>query len=384
MKAKILVAGLLTCAVLSYSLLNTNSYNMKNINSFLKDQVDYQKTPSIQYAFFDQDSILFEGQYGWSNVKEKKLADSSTTYNLYSVTKTFTALAVLQLAQLGKIELAHPASMYLPEFPYGKDITIEQLLSHTGGIPNPLPLRWIHLANEHELFDRDMFFKEVFKNHSELQSQPGTKFKYSNLGYVLLGQLIERVSGQTFEDYVAENIFKPSGIEPGQLSFQIDAAHHARGYHKWWSIGNAVFGFLIDKEKFMGPREGKWKPFKNFYTNGVAYGGMIGTRYGLMCYVQTLLRDNSPLLNNHYKHILFTERVIDDEPTGMSLSWYTGELKGHTYFSHAGGGGGYYVELRVYPELGVGSVIVYNRSGMTDERILDKADSFFVTEKEAG
>jgi hypothetical protein len=68
----------------------------------------------------------------------------------------------------------------------------------------------------------------------------------------------------------------------------------------------------------------------------------------------------------------------------MSLSWYTGILKGNKYFSHAGGGGGYYIELRVYPELGVGSVIMYNRSGMKDERILDKADAFFITEKSHG
>lgn len=65
----------------------------------------------------------------------------------------------------------------------------------------------------------------------------------------------------------------------------------------------------------------------------------------------------------------------------MSLSWFTGSLKGNTYFAHAGGGGGYYTELRIYPELGVGSVIMYNRSGLTDERILDQADRFFISEK---
>ena len=65
----------------------------------------------------------------------------------------------------------------------------------------------------------------------------------------------------------------------------------------------------------------------------------------------------------------------------MSLSWYSGTLKGNQYYCHAGGGGGYYVELRIYPDLGVGSVILYNRSGMTDERILDVVDAFFLTNK---
>lgn len=66
----------------------------------------------------------------------------------------------------------------------------------------------------------------------------------------------------------------------------------------------------------------------------------------------------------------------------MALSWFTGTIEGHAYYCHAGGGGGYYVELRVYRDLGVGSVILYNRSGMTDERILNRADTFFIAKKD--
>lgn len=356
---------------------------MKTINDFLKDQVDKGQTPSIQYAFFDMDSIIYELRYGLKNVQQAIPGDSATTYSLYSVTKTFTALAVLQLAQSGKIKLGSPVADYLPEFPYSKEITVEQLLSHTAGIPNPLPLRWIHHADEHQSFDRDSFFKEIFSNHSALKSKPGTKFSYSNLGYVLLGQLVERVSGQSFENYIKENITDRIGVSPRELGFAIDPAVHAVGNHKWWTITNFLFGFLIDKEKFMGQKAGAWKPFHYFYNNGVAYGGMVGSADALIRYAQALLQDECPLLNNQYRNILFTESSINNKPTGMSMSWYTGTLKGNRYYCHAGGGGGYYVELRIYPNLGVGSVILYNRSGMTDERILDRADSFFISEQTA-
>lgn len=372
---------LLAIGILGLTVIDFKSYNMKNINSFLKDQVDNHQTPSIQYAFFDTDSIIYEMRYGLRNVKTKEQVDSATLYHLYSVTKTFTALSVLQLAQNGKVVLDKPVSFYLPEFPYSKEITIQQLLSHTAGIPNPLPLKWIHLAEEHDGFKRDNFFAEVFKANSKLEFEPGTEFKYSNLGYVFLGQLVERVSGQSFEKYVTENIIEPSGIALTELNFQIQPSSHAVGYHKWWSFSNAIFGFLIDKEKFMGKREGKWKPFKYFYNNGIAYGGMFGTASGLIKYAQNLLQPNSILINDSYKEMLFAETTAMNKPTGMSLSWFTGSLKGNRYLSHAGGGGGYYVELRVYPELGVGSVIMYNRSGMTDERFLDKADAFFITER---
>ncbi|MBK7338103.1 MAG: beta-lactamase family protein [Saprospirales bacterium] len=380
MKRIILLSALLLLGGLVFSLLEFNSYDMKNINDFLKDQVDKGQTPSIQYAFFDTDSILFESSYGLKNVKQHTPVDAATTYHLYSITKTFTALSVLQLAQAGKLGLDQPVVSYLPEFPYSKEITIEQLLSHTAGIPNPIPLKWIHLESEHDQFNRDRFFAEIFKAYPSLDFEPGAGFKYSNLGYVILGQLVERVSGLSFEDYVQENIIAPSGINTPDLGFGMERDRHAVGYHKWWSISNAVFGFLIDKNKFMGPREGKWKPFHRFYNNGVAYGGMFGSASGLIPYAQTLLRENSVLLNDHYKQQLFSERIIQGKPTGMSLSWFTGSLKGNKYFAHAGGGGGYYVELRVYPELGVGSIIMYNRSGMKDQRMLDKADRFFITE----
>lgn len=377
---KTILVFLIAIGTLGLSVIDFNSYNMKNINAFLKDQVDNNQTPSIQYYFFDTESIIYETRYGLGNVKSNKQVDAAATYHLYSVTKTFTALAVLQLAQSEKVELNKPVSFYLPEFPYSKEITIQQLLNHTSGIPNPLPLKWIHLAEEHNGFNRDNFFTDVFKANPRLDFDPSTDFKYSNLGYVFLGQLVERISGQSFETYVKENIIEPCGIASSELNFQINASTHAVGYHKWWSFSNAIFGFLIDKEKYMGKREGKWKPFNFFYNNGTAYGGMFGSAAGLIKYAQALLQSNSILLNDRYKEILFTESIAKEKPTGMSLSWFTGSLKGNRYFAHAGGGGGYYVELRMYPELGVGSVILYNRSGMTDERILDKTDGFFITE----
>lgn len=230
---------------------------MKNINDFLIQQVEKHQTPSIQYAFFDTDSIIFEKRYGWLNIKKAAQVDASTTYHLYSITKTFTALSVLQLAQAGKIDVNKSIAFYLPAFPYSKEITIKQLLSHTSGIPNPIPLKWIHIAEEHHECNRNNFFADICMANPKLVFEPGTDFKYSNLGYVFLGQLVEQVSGQSFETYVTENIMEPCSISASELNFEIRPATHAIGYHKWLSFSNAIFGFLIDKKKFMGKREGK-------------------------------------------------------------------------------------------------------------------------------
>ncbi len=149
---------------LGFSLLDLKQHSMKNINDFLQGQVDKGQTPSIQYAFFDADSLIYEFRSGLKNVKAHQPVDTRTTYHLYSITKTFTALAILQLAQAGKIDLNHPVNAYLPAFPYDKEITIEQLLSHTAGIPNPIPLKWIHLEAEHAPL-REISFLQKFSKH---------------------------------------------------------------------------------------------------------------------------------------------------------------------------------------------------------------------------
>jgi D-alanyl-D-alanine carboxypeptidase len=95
--------------------------------------------------------------------------------------------------------------------------------------------------------------------------------------------------------------------------------------------------------------------------------------------VQALLEPESRILSDESRQILFSENILHGgKPSGMAASWFRGELNGHTYFAHAGGGGGYYAEVRIYPELQRGSVILFNRSGMSDERFLDQVDHYFI------
>jgi len=355
---------------------------MDEIDKLLKEQVESNNTPSIQYLYFDQDSVIKSFKMGFADIAKKKEVDSSITYNAFSVTKTFTALAILQLYEKRKIDINKPVNQYFPEFSYGKEITVKQLLNHTAGIPNPIPLNWIHLDSEHSTFDRNSFFKSIFEKNTKTKSGPNEKFAYSNLGYVVLGQLIENVSGKTYEEYITENIVRKLPIYPNDLTFEIISnERHAKGYHKKMSFSNLILGFMIDKSKFMGDTEGKWRSFNNFYVNGASYGGLIGTPMAFVAYLQELLKTESILISDEYKRMLFQENKSNrGKNTGMCLSWFTGELNGKKYFAHAGGGGGYYCEIRIYPEINKGSVVFFNRSGMSDERFLDKLDKYLINE----
>ncbi len=352
---------------------------MNETEKILMKEIEEHKSPSVQYLLFDQKNILKKYQFGYADLLNRKPVNDDTSYNAYSVTKTFTALAVLQLAAQNLVDINQPVINYLPDFVYSPQITIKQLLNHSSGLPNPIPLNWIHLADEHLSFKRDAFFSQVIAKNKKVKSLPNEKFAYSNLGYIILGNLIEKVSGKTYENYITDNILNKLGLTPCELGFEIaDLKNQAKGYQKRYSILNLMLGFFINKSKFIGSSEGKWNPFNFFYVNGIVYGGLIGKPKAFVKYLQDLLRTDSLLISEEFKKLMFIENYTNNnKPTGMCISWFTGMLKGNKYYTHAGGGGGYYVELRIYPEQGIGSVIFFNRTGIKDERFLDKVDKIY-------
>lgn len=350
---------------------------------FLHDQVRTGRFPGLQYVHFTSNSILFRVCAGLAQVAQQRPVSRTTTFNGFSVTKTVTAVAVLQLIERGQLALDAPATAFFPRFPYRGNITIRNLLTHSAGIPNPIPLRWTHLVEEHAAFDRNAFFRTQYAKHSRTTGEPNTRFRYSNLGYQLLGEIIEAVSGVTYEEYVVQNILRPIGVPPRELGFTTDPAHHASGYHRRNSLSYPLLGWLLDRRRMLAVSEGVWQRFQPYVMNGAAYGGLSGTADGFACYVQALLDPGNTILSAQSRQSLFTENVLrNGKPSGMALAWFTGSLNGEPYYDHAGGGGGYYAELRVYPALRRGSVLLTNRTGLKNERILDRVDRAFVEDAE--
>ena len=350
------------------------------VDTFLKSYVDNNKAPSVQYIIFDKDNVIHRFNYGLANIGGNVPTSNNITYAGFSVTKTFTALAILQLAEKGKLNIDEKVKKYLFDFKYSSDITIRQLLTHSAGIPNPLPLKWVHLPEESQSFDRGAFFASVFNGNNKTKLKPNEKFTYSNLGYFILGQVVEEISGVSYEEYIRAFIFHPMELSESELDFQIaDAKLHAKGYQKKFSFMNLALGFLMDKSKYVDKTEGKWTSFRNMYVNGPSYGGLIGTSNGFMRYIQELLKPDCILLSREYKKMLFQENFTNsNDDTGMCLSWFKGSLNNNTFYAHSGGGAGYYCEVRLYPELGVGSVVMFNRTGTKREHFLDKLDKYYV------
>ena len=339
----------------------------------LLDRWTGRTTPGAAYVHFRRDSVLHERYTGLADVGSGRPVDARTSFHGFSVTKTMTALAVVQLAQARRIDLDELVRTYLPSMPYGGDIRVRHLLTHTAGLPNPLPLSWVHPPDEP--LDGGAFFAGIFTRHPRTRWAPGERFAYSNLGYVLLGQLIEQVTGKRYEEHITEAIFRPAGITGDELTFtHPPAAVHATGYLRTPSLLSLVLPFMVRTDRLFAERTGRWRAFRPFLVNGTAYGGSIGTATGYRKYLQALMTDDL-LLSHEWRDALFAgNRTNSGATTGMAMAWFTGRTQGAAYVAHAGGGGGYYTELRIYPELGRGSVALFNRTGVKDERLLNELD----------
>lgn len=341
-------------------------------DSIRKQLLQICQSLGAQYLLLNKSELLLEVNAGFADISNRTVVDDNTTFHCFSSTKTFTGIAILQLMEEGKLSLDDCASDMLSEFRFSKPFTIRHLLSHQSGLGNPMPVKWIHLASEDDSFDENKFLKDVISKNARLKFLPGSKFSYSNLGFLVLGKVIEKSSGIPCTEFIRQNIIGKIQ-EANKISFAFpDEALHATGYHANSLFSRALFSLLMDKNRFIFKVNQDWLAFRKFYLNGRAYGGLISNAKSLAAYLQAVL--NRELLSPEYTTMMFTEQM-----SSMCLGWFTGEVDGRKYYCHSGGGGAYGCEIRIYPSENLASVVMFNRSMMfRDERILDKIDRVMI------
>ncbi|MCP5076471.1 MAG: beta-lactamase family protein [Psychromonas sp.] len=367
--------------IISCSVMQGESEERQVGNMELLNNLAHDNEPGFQYIVVNKNATIFELNVGLSDIEKGTALNSNHTMAAFSMTKTLTAIAVLQLVASNKINIDDSISDYI-EHPYNAHISIRQLLSHTAGIANPIPLKWVHLSAEHDSFDEASALNKVLNENPDLDSQPGSEYRYSNIGYWLLGKVIEQVSGQRYSDYVTENVFDVLGLTSNEIAFLIkDENNHAKGYLKRWSFMNLFGRFLIDGE-LLGEYEDSWLHIKDLYLNGPSFGGAIGSATAFSKILQDLLSEQSKLLDDKSKQLLYLQQQTDTgKNIDMSLGWHIGKLNGITYYFKQGGGAGFRSEMRIYPDKGIASVIMTNKTSFNSRDILSKLDINYVEVK---
>jgi len=367
----LLFAGNIVRAQESIMMNNNKSANGR-IESYLTPE-----GPGIQYIVVNGKGIVYQYAGGLADIKQHIPVNPNTTMAAFSMTKPLTAIAILQLLEAGKTLLGDKASDYVYH-PYDQDITIEQLLNHTSGIPNPLPLRWVHLPEKHNSFNANDALKKVLSSNPKQKYRPAEKYLYSNIGYWLLGKIIEKVTNQEYSEYVRQHIFAPLNIKSEELDFAIvRPENHAKGYLEKYSFMNLLKVFLLD-DYVWGEYEGSWLHINNVYLNGPSFGGAIGSASAFARILQDLLKEHSLLLSDSTRKLLFQQATnSSSEKIDMTPGWHIERLADTGYFYKEGGGAGFHCEMRIYPDKGTGSVVMVNSTTFDTKKFLSTLDMQF-------
>ncbi|MEJ2085241.1 MAG: serine hydrolase [Acidobacteriota bacterium] len=284
--------------------------------------------------------ILFEKSYGWADHSQARPNTRKTVFRIQSLSKTFTAIATLMLVERGRLALNDRVIDYVPELVEGEEVTIRHLLRMESGIFNftDNPTTW----QDSERFRYPEELLELFVDYP-LNFEPGTQFEYSNSNFVLLGLIIERVTGKTYGQFLNRRIFRPlkmrrSRFDPWDLAF---ARIRAVGYED------------ISQDPPI---------LAAYYPPYLAYaaGGILSTARDLLKYDQALYGER--LLSQET-----LERAFTPGPAGYGLGWVIGYVpvrgERHKLVWHSGGGPGFRSLLMRMVDARVTLVLVFNTTG---------------------
>src|SRR5262245_9750264 len=298
----------------------------------------------------DGETVLSKG-YGLADRRTGKANEPDTIHDIGSLTKQFTATAILRLEQDKKLSVTDPISKYFKGTPADKrKIQLHHLLSHTSGLPR---------ANEKigsVLQDRDELVKLVLD--LPLEFDPGARHSYSNIGYDLLAVVVEQVSGQPFETYLAEHLFRPAGLESTGFRGQkeLDASRAARGAEDPPEADLAG-------SSMQGEQETSWNPTlatEGWYSWGLrGAGGVLTTTLDLQRWHRVLVSD--AVLSAEERAKLFKPVASD-----YAYGWYVTKTKHGTKWIEHGGttSNGFDCKMTMFPDAGVTMVVLGNVGGL--------------------
>ena len=231
---------------------------------------------SVQYALMQNGELLLSDAYGTDDASKKTKVTTDSLYGVASISKIFTTAAVMKLVEAGKLDLDQPVVKYIPEFTMKdaryKDITVRMLLNHSSGLMGG------DLANALLFDDADTYYHDHFLEklaNETLKADPGAYSVYCNDGFLLAELVVERVSGESFTDYLQEQIFTPLGLTHTRTPQQLSDA-------------DAVAGAYLNKGEKKLPTE---------YFNTIGTGGLYSSAEDLCRFGMIFTKNNGEILN---------------------------------------------------------------------------------------
>ncbi len=302
------------------------------VDAYVNGEMRAEKIPGLALAIVGDGKIVKAKGYGLANIELDVAVKPETIFQTGSVGKQFTATAVMMLVEEGKIHLDDPLGKYLPDSPASwNNITVRNLLTHTSGVPDyesdSLTKKGAAFINLRNDYTEDELFTKF--SGLPLDFPPGSKWSYSNSGYVLLGILIHKVAGQFYGDVLQERIFRPLGMTSTRIISEADIIpNRAAGYR-------LVNGEIKNQE---------WvSPMLNTTADGALYTNVLDmAKWDAALYTEKLLKKGS--LDQMWSAV----RLNDGKTAPYGFGWDVTEVNGYRLIEHGGAWQGFTTQISRY------------------------------------
>ncbi len=289
--------------------------------------------------------VLYQKAFGMANLELNVPMATDKVFRLGSVTKQFTAVCILKLAEEGKLSLEDELTRFIPDYPVmGKNITIAQLLSHTSGVKNYTGLP---VFNEN-LKRQDLSPQELIKLFKDqpLDFDPGSNNRYSNSGYILLGYIIEKLSGKSYGEYVQENIFKPLGMNSSYYDQRTEV------------IPGRISGYRKGSDRYEN---------SEFLSMTLPYaaGSLLSTTGDLLKWYDGLAAGRV-ISRASLEKAQTSHKLPNGKETGYGFGWAVGNIQGSKSVMHNGLVNGFFADVIYLPEQQILVTVLSNYENVGD------------------
>ncbi len=348
-------------AILIFTFSNSINAQSDSIDVFVKNVMQKRKIPGLQLAIVRDGKIIKTGNYGLANVQDSIPVNDKTVFTINSITKAFTGVAIMQLVEAGKLNLSSPVSTYLSDLPQNwKAVTIQQLLSHTSGIPD--------IVDEEESVLIAATEEDAMKKVLQLplDFNPGEKFSYNQTNYLLLGRIIDTLSGMFFQEFITKEQLQKAGmtktINAGFGATKDVIPHAAGGYvYRKGKLNNMFFSFPPSLQSAAG-----------MSSNATEMANWIIALQNLQ-----FLKKKSSMVS------LFAPDVLNNGKTGgfsillngYAAGWPVIARAEHPAVAPVGGGRS---AVFIYPQDNLSIVILTNLSGGSPDVFIDELAGLFI------
>lgn len=343
---------------------NKDSIALKRVDSLFNSLYPANE-PGVAVLILKQDSIIFDKGYGIADMEKQTPIDGNTFFNIASVSKQFSGVALMMLAEEGKLSLDDNVKKWFPDFKadFFEKITLRHLLSHTSGIPDSRD----RSDRDFVLTSTDVESYSYLKDLDSLNFEPGTSYEYMNPTFQLMYTIIEKASGMPFDTFMRKRIFDPCGMA--------EATYFEAGK----IIPRMAHGYLYDSltQKYNEFDYGE----ESFFATKADGGLYTSTREFVQW--EKGLRENK-LISEQMKLSAHSPKIaIKDMPyTSYGYGWFIEEKPGYPVkVFHTGDNGGFHIYAGRYPENGILYLFFSNRNDRDREATASKLDEIF---KQAG